>query len=450
MTQQFDVVCIGTGSAASTVASRCRAAGWTVAIIDKRPFGGTCALRGCDPKKVLVGAADVIDWARRMRGRGVQAEQLRIDWAELMQFKRTFTEPTPQAKENHFRKAGIATFHGPARFTGANTLEVNGDALQSKHVVIATGAKPAALAIPGEDLVTISDEFLELETFPPRIIFIGGGYISMEFAHVAAIAGAQVTIVHRGPRPLEGFDPDLVTMIVAGLRDRGVDVQLSASVEAIESSGNALRLTASRGSDKAILESEMIVHGAGRVPEIDDLNLDAAKVEWDRRGVKVNAYLQSVTNPAVYAAGDAAASGNPPLTPVAGYEGAIVASNLIYGNREKAEPGAVPTVAFTIPPIASVGLREEQAAAAGIKFRKTFSPTHGWYSSRRIGEPHSGFKILIDEATDQIVGAHLLGHNSEELINLFTIAIQSKIRASELRKLIFAYPTHGSNVQYML
>jgi len=244
MTQQFDVVCIGTGSAASTVASQCRAAGWTVAIIDKRPFGGTCALRGCDPKKVLVGAADVLDWARRMQGRGVQAEQLRLDWPDLMRFKRTFTEPTPKAREDDFRAANIATFHGPARFTGTNTLEVNGDIFQARYVVIATGAKPATLAIPGENLVTISDEFLELETLPPRIIFIGGGYISMEFAHVAAIAGAHVTIVHRGPRPLERFDPDLVAMIVAGLRDRGVDVQLNASVEAVESSGDALRLMA--------------------------------------------------------------------------------------------------------------------------------------------------------------------------------------------------------------
>jgi len=194
----------------------------------------------------------------------------------------------------------------------------------------------------------------------------------------------------------------------------------------------------------------MIVHGAGRTPEIADLNLNAAKVEWNPRGVKVNEYLQSVSNPAVYSAGDSAASGNPPLTPVAGYEGGVVATNLLEGNRAKADPGAVPTVAFTIPPLASVGLREDQAVAAGIRFRKTFQETHGWYSSRRINEPHSGFKILIDEATDQIVGAHLLGHNAEELINLFTLAIHSKIRTSDLRKMIFAYPTHASNVQYML
>ena len=140
----------------------------------------------------------------------------------------------------------------------------------------------------------------------------------------------------------------------------------------------------------------------------------------------------------------------PPLTPVAGYEGKVVAANLLHGNREKANPGPVPTVAFTVPPLASVGMREEQAVAAEIRFRKTFHKTQGWYSSRRIAEPHSGFKILIDEDSDQIVGAHLFGHNAEELINLFTVAMQLKIRAADLRGMIFAYPTHGSNVQYML
>ena len=123
---------------------------------------------------------------------------------------------------------------------------------------------------------------------------------------------------------------------------------------------------------------------------------------------------------------------------------------MLEGNREKANPGAVPTIAFTIPPLASVGLREDQAVSAGVRFRKTFQETQGWYSSRRISEAHSGFKVLIDESSDQILGAHLLGHNAEEIINLFAMAIHSKIRASDLREMIFAYPTHGSNLRYML
>src|SRR5712671_4060916 len=147
MTRKFDLVVIGTGSAASAVASKCRSAGWEVAIIDSRPFGGTCALRGCDPKKVLVGAAEAIDWVRRMKGRGVHAEDARIEWAELMRFKRTFTDPVPKSLEQRFAKAGIHAFHGRARFVDPTALEVGDDILEGRYVVIAIGAKPRKLCI---------------------------------------------------------------------------------------------------------------------------------------------------------------------------------------------------------------------------------------------------------------------------------------------------------------
>ena len=192
MAKQFDVVAIGTGAAASAVASRCRAAGWQVAIIDSRPFGGTCALRGCDPKKVLVGAAEVLDWERRMKGNGIRSEQLSIDWRELMRFKRTFTQPVPKQREESFAKAGIVAFHGRARFVGEKTVQVGDEVLQARFVVIAAGQKPADLKIPGQELLTTSEQFLELDELPRRILFVGGGYIAFEFAHVAARAGSQV------------------------------------------------------------------------------------------------------------------------------------------------------------------------------------------------------------------------------------------------------------------
>src|SRR5229473_3395297 len=316
MTRKFDLVAIGTGSAASAVASRCRSAGWQVAIVDSRPFGGTCALRGCDPKKVLVGAAEVVDWARRMKGKGIQAEKLQIDWQELMRFKRSFTEPVPKHREEGFAKAGIAAFHGRARFVGPSTVQVGDEALEGRYVVIASGQKPADLKISGAEHLTTSDQFLELNELPRRILFIGGGYIAFEFAHVAVRAGSEVTIVHRGARPLPRFDPDLVDQLVARTRELGADVQLGTQAEGIEKSSGLWIVRASAAGQKRTFEAEMVVHAAGRAPEIDDLNLDTAGVEWDRRGVQVNEFLQSVSNPAVYAAGDAAASGGPPLTPV--------------------------------------------------------------------------------------------------------------------------------------
>lgn len=365
MNRKFDLIAIGTGSAASAVASRCNAAGWQVAIVDSRPFGGTCALRGCDPKKVLVGAADVTDWARRMQGKGIKTKQLEIDWHKLMRFKRSFTEPVPKHREEGFAKAGIAAFHGRAHFIGPSTIQVGDDVLEGRYVVIATGQKPAELKIPGIEHLITSEQFLELDELPPRILFIGGGYIAFEFAHVALRAGSHVTIVHRGARPLPLFDPDLVDQLVERTRELGADIQLGSEVVEIEKSSGGLTVRASTSGQERMFEADLVVHAAGREPEIDDLNLDAAGVEWDKRGVKINGSLQSVSNPAVYAAGDAAASEGAPLTPVAAYEGMIVAKNLLKGNRQKPNYLGIPTVVFTIPPLASVGLSERKAKRAG-------------------------------------------------------------------------------------
>jgi len=449
--QTFDLVVIGTGSAASTVAYQCRSSGWQVAVVDSRPFGGTCALRGCDPKKVLVGAAEVIDWTHRMKGKGVRAEQAKIEWPELMRFKRSFIEPVPRHREEGFSKAGIAAFQGRAHFIGPTVVQVGKDVLEGRHVVVATGAQPVKLQIPGEEHLTTSDQFLELNELPRRIIFVGGGYISFEFAHIAARAGAQVTILHRGARPLGGFDPDLVDQLVQRTRELGVDVQLQTEVNGIESASTCLTIRASVAGETRLFEANMVVHGAGRVPEIDDLGLEAAGVGYDaKRGVEVNEYLQSVSNPAVYAGGDAAASGGPPLTPAAGYEGEIVAVNLLEGNQRKPNYLGVPSVVFTVPPLASVGLLEQTAQEQGLRVRINHQKTSTWYSSRRVGESCSGFKVLLEEGTDRLLGAHLLGHHAEEIINLFALAIRSRLPASHLRELLFAYPTHASDFWYMV
>ncbi len=450
MKMALDLVVVGTGTAASTVASRCRSAGWNVAIIDSLPFGGTCALRGCDPKKVLVGAADVIDWSRRMKGKGILAEGARIDWSDLMAFKRTFTDPTPKRREEGLKSSGVETFHGRARFVGPTTVEVGADRLEARRLVIAAGAKPVDLKIPGAELLTTSDRFLELNELPPRLVFVGGGYISFEFAHVAARVGAQATILHRGPRPLAGFDPDLVGQLVARTRKIGVDVQLEAEVKAIEETAKGLVVHAEVARAEKTIEADLVVHGAGRVPDIDDLGLDVAGVERGARGVTVNEYLQSVSNPAVYAAGDAAATGGMPLTPVAGYEGGIVAKNLLEGNHQKPDYLGVPSVVFTIPPLATVGLQEQKARELDLRFKSHREDTSSWYSSRRVGEECSGFKVLVEEGSGRVLGAHLLGPHAEETINLFALAIRRGIAATELKEMIYAYPTQASDVQYMV
>ncbi|MGI9006801.1 MAG: dihydrolipoyl dehydrogenase family protein [Streptosporangiaceae bacterium] len=446
-----DLIVLGTGSAAQSVAYPCREAGWSVTVVDSSPFGGTCQLRGCDPKKVLVGVSELVDWTRRMQGKGISAPLPALAWTDMIRFKRTFVHDVPAATKESFREAGILTVHGRAHFVGPASLRVGDETLNGRHVVIATGARHAPLGIPGEEYLTTSTGFLELEELPRRVSFVGGGYIAFEFAHVATRGGAEVRILHRGDRPLEGFDADLVGQLVEITRDLGVDVQVRTAVTAIEKRGQEFVVHVRAGEKIREVTADLVVHAAGRVPEIDDLALDAAGIaRAGKGGVVVNEYLQSVSNPAVYAAGDAVASGGLPLTPVAGMQGSTVASNLLNGNTRTPNYQGIPSVVFTTPPLARVGLDEATAQAQGLRFTTQQDDTSGWYSSRRVALAHTGFKTLIEEGTERILGAHLLGLHAEEVVNIFGLAIRTGLSAHELKDMVYAYPTSASDISSMV
>ena len=448
--QHFDVLVIGTGAAGKTVAYGCREKGLSVAVVDNRPYGGTCQNRGCDPKKVLVGATEALEWAQQLNGKGITYRDLHIDWSMLMQFKKTFVEHVPESTEQGFKEAGIQTFHGTATFLDKNTVIINGEVIQAKTIVLATGATPMKLGMAGEEYVAISDDFLDLPVLPKRIIFIGGGYISFEFAHIAKRAGADVTILHRSQHVLAGFDHDLVQKLVEATKELGISVMLNTPVDGIEKTVTLLNVhTTTKDGIKRSFEADLVVHGAGRVPYLAELNLEKAGVAYDKKGVLVNEYLQSVSNPSVYAAGDAAAYGLP-LTPVAGKEGYVVAHNILSAEKKRADFKAIPSVVFTLPPLATVGLKEEEAREKGYDFTVKFGDTSSWYSSKRINERFAGYKTIVEKGTGRILGAHLLGHNAEEVINLFAMAIAKNLTADDLKSLICAYPTRSSDVQYMV
>lgn len=446
MTQNYDVIVIGVGMAGLNIARKCRAAGLEVAVVDELPYGGTCMLRGCDPKKVLVGAAELVSWQQRMAGGGVDGK-LHIAWADLIKFKRTFTDATPQMLEKSLSENGVATYHGTVHFVDANSLQVGGETLTARYIVIATGAKPRPLGIPGAELAITSTDFLELETLPKRIVFIGGGYISFEFSHIAVRAGAEVTILHRGERPLENFDADLVMQLVEASQSVGIAIRLGVEVTAIEKTQTGFTVHTRDGKS---FEADLVVHGAGRVPAIDGLDFEKAGVEYNARGVIVNEYLQSISNPAVYAAGDSAASSGMPLTPVAVTEGHVVASNILKGNERTPDYTGVPSVVFTIPSLARVGLSEEEASAQGLKFTVNHQETSGWYSARRTNEKHTGFKVLVEEDSGRILGAHLLGAHAGEVINLFALAIRNGITSADIKKTIFVHPAESSDISHMV
>ena len=444
--KRYDLVVIGSGTAAQVASGRVRAAGRSVAVIDHRPFGGTCALRGCDPKKMLISGAEVIDFARRMHGRGVSGK-VRIDWPALMAFKRAFTDPIPEKQERSHARRGIDAFHGLARFVGRDAVKVDGTVLNGAYILIATGARPAPLGIPGEEHVATSDRFLELETLPKRIALIGGGYIAAEVSHIAARAGASVTILQRGPRLLPQFDPDLVGWLTEKFRAIGVDVRTGAAVTAVERVPTGFRIRA--GTTAAPLEADLVVHAAGRVPDIAALDLAAAGVAVENGRLKLNEFLQSVSNPVVYAASDAAAAG-PPLTPVSSHDGKVVAANMLDGNRQRPDYRGVPSIAFTLPPIARVGASESDARGEGRKVRVKSETAPGWYTARRVAETVYGYKTIVEEDTGRILGAHLVGPNVDEVINVFGLAIRHGLTVDDLKSTIFGYPTGASDVGYMV
>ncbi len=444
----YDLIVIGTGTAAQGAAARVRKAGRSVAVIDHRPFGGTCALRGCDPKKVLVGGADVVDFARRMHQRGVTGE-IRIDWKELIAFKRSFTDPVPNKQEEAFAKQGIDAFHGVARFTGPDTINVDGRVLKGRNILIASGARPAPLSFPGAEHAIMSDAFMELEHLPERIAMVGGGYVAAEFSHIAARAGAKVTVLERGERMLAKFDADLVGWLMEKFRDIGIDVHTQSTVTAIEPSSEEYRVHTQTSEGEAIVVADLVVHAAGRVPDIEVLNLPAGGVATEGGRLQLNEYLQSVTNPIVYAAGDAAEKG-PPLTPVSSHDAKVVAANILEGNRHRPDYRGVPTVAFTLPPIAAVGLSEAAARQQHPNVRVNSADVPDWYTARRVGESVYAYKTLVDEVSGQILGAHLVGPHADEVINLFGIAIRHNLTVEDLKSTIFSYPTGASDIGYML
>src|SRR3989440_7936090 len=448
MDRQYDLVVVGSG-VTSAVASRCREAGWSVAVVDRQPFGGTCALRGCVPKKILVGAAEAVNAARDLTGRGVPADGLTLEWPRLIAFKRELIGGTTEHTERTWTETGIELFHGVARFVGPTTLVVGDERLTGRRVLIAAGAMPVPLTFPGAERVNTSDRFLDLPRMPARVLFIGGGYISFEFAHVAARAGAQVTVLHRGRRPLEAFDPDLVEQLVRRSRELGIRVELETEVRGIDTSAGGLVVRGARRGGEVTFETDLAVHGAGRVPELDALDLEAAGVKREQRGVVVNEFLQSVSNPAVYAGGDAAANG-PQLTPKADHDAAVLTANFLEGNHRTVNYEGFASAVFTVPPLASTGLSEADARARGSKLRVNFQETSGWFNTRRTGETVSGFKVLVDEETKRVLGAHLLGPQADEVINLFAVAIRLGLRVDDLKETLFSYPTFGSDIRFMV
>jgi glutathione reductase (NADPH) len=445
----FDLIIVGTGVSGRTAAEEAARAGLRTAVVDCRPFGGTCALRGCEPKKILVAAAEVPLRARGQCGHGV-AGDTRLDWSQLHAFKRRFTDDLPAEFEAGMLEAGQTPLHGVARFTSPNALEIGGEAYTADAFFLGTGAKPRPLGIPGAELLVDSEEFMDLPDVPRRVLFVGGGLISFEFAGVAAAAGAQPIILHRSEHPLKGFDPDLVDVLVAQYAEWGIDVRVNAPVASVrrgrfgEDAAFVVEL-----ADGSSLAADLVVHGAGRVPDLDALDLAAGGIAATPRGITVDPRMRSATNERVWAAGDSADSG-PALTPVGVSQGRVAMANIVSPGSATWNPVTVPSAVFSQPVLAKVGLAELEATARGQQVDVKLTDTSEWLSSQRVGLKHTAAKTIVECGTGRILGAHIVGHNAEETINLFALAIAAEQTVADLKRILWAYPTAASEIVYLV
>lgn len=449
MTTKYDVVVLGTGNAGMAAAGVAREAGKTVAMVESRDVGGTCPLRGCVPKKVLVAAAQVLHQIELAPAHHIEVGKPRLDWAKLIEREQGFVDGVPEAFADSLRSRGIELVTGRARFTGRNTIDVEGTILEAGKIVIATGSTPRPLAIPGAEHLITSDDILTDPVQPDRLIFIGGGVIALEFAHVLARAGTRVTILEAMDRLLPRMDADAVAQIARESERIGIELLTGVTVHEIAANGNQLEVRFQHDGENKSLVADRVVNGAGRIPDIAALDLDAGGVEVDGTRIKTDDHLRSTSNPDVYVAGDALWS-SAQLSPVATYEGRLVGENIVNGDSRTPEYGHMPAGVYTVPALASVGLTEAEATDKGLSFAVKTNHMTGWRSARTHAETAAWSKVLVEDETDRILGAHIVGHGAEEVIHLLSFAMQHGIAAAQLKDAVYGYPTFTSDLKFMV
>ena len=448
MPQKFDVIIVGGGNAGFGVSAVAAEAGKSIAFIEERDFGGTCPNRGCTPKKVLVAAAHALHEIETAPAHCIEVGEAKLDWAKLIDRKSELIDFIPGAMRATAEKRGTV-FEGRAKFTGPNSVEVNGEVLEGAHIVIATGSTPRPLPIPGAEHMITSDEILSDRERPERVIFIGGGVIAMEFSHVYARAGTDVTILEALPQLLPRLDGDAVATIQKETERLGVTVKTGVKVTGIAETGTGLEVTFEHDGTEQHLEADRVVNGAGRIANVAGLDLEAGGIAHDGIRIEVDENLRSTSNPAVWVAGDALVQ-SAQLSPVATYEGRLVGHNIVNADQKAPDYSVIPNAVYTVPALSSVGLTEAEAQDKGLDVSVTTSDMSGWFATKTYAESVAWSKVLTDKATGKIVGAHLIGHSGEELIHLFAMAMRHGIPAAEIKESFFAFPTFSADVKSMI
>ena len=446
---KYDVVILGGGNAGMGVTVATRAAGLSVAMIEARDLGGTCPNRGCTPKKVLVAATHTLDEIERADRHGITVDTPRLDWRALIDREKDMIRDIPSRLSRLMAKRGVDVIVGEAAFIGSNAVSVDGRELEARNIVIATGSKPRPLSIPGAEHMTISDDVLNGPVLPRAVIFVGGGVIAFELGQVYARAGVAVTILEALPHLLGTFDADAVARIRDESERIGIRVRTLAWVKRIDKANGRLFVSFVAEGVECTVDADRVVNCAGRVANVEGLDLGAGVIVHREGRIEIDDHLRSRSNPDVYVCGDAVWN-SPQLSPVATYEGGIVGRNIVDGPRHRPDYGQIPASLYTVPALASVGLTEAKAKEQGLGVEVHVNDMRGWLSARTYAETVAWSKIIVEETTNRIVGAHMVGHAGEELIHIFALAMKHGITASQLSETVYGFPTFASDIRNMM
>ncbi|MGB5983619.1 MAG: NAD(P)/FAD-dependent oxidoreductase [Nonlabens sp.] len=444
--KKFDVFVFGTGTAGKYVADQCAQNGKKVGIIDNRDYGGTCSQRGCDPKKLMLASMEAYEFGKNMKGDGIKNVP-EIDFNAAHRYAKRYVSDIPSNTEEMLKNDGVACYHGEAHFVDEHTIELDGEKIQSDVFVIATGLKTRPLGIPGEEYALTSGDFFGLQEPPKTVVFIGAGYIGMEFSHMLNRSGSKVTILERDDQIMKPFEAFTANMLDTASTEQGINILKNAQVSSIEKKGDRFVVNYAMDDGTHQITFDTVFNTAGRVPSIDVLQLENANVVTTTAGVQVNHYLQSTSQSHFYACGDVS-SKNLPLTPLSGKEAKVVTRNIL-NKKEKFDFPVIPSVAFTIPNCGGIGMTEIEAENAGLHFDVIERDASDWFNNQRINAQYYAFKILVEKETDKILGTHILGQEAAEQLNMFAIAMKADLKWSDLKDTIFTYPSWGNDILSM-
>ncbi len=415
----YDLFVIGAGSGGVRAARMAAARGARVAVAEAGRLGGTCVNVGCVPKKLMVYAAGFADAFEDAVGFGWESANPAFSWPALIAAKDLEITRLNGVYQRLLNASGVEIFEGRAHLADAHTVVVGDRRLTTETVLIATGGRPFVPDVPGADLGIVSDAVFSLPELPPRVAIIGGGYIAVEFAGIMRGLGAEVSLIYRGPLFLRGFDNDIRATLAGEMAKRGVNLRFNMEVDRLETAtGGGIRVCGPTGDE---VEADLVLWATGRVPNTGGLGLEELGVEFKENGaIAVDEHSRSSV-PGIYAIGDC--TDRMALTPVAIAE-AMALVETLNGNPTAMDYGKIPSAVFSQPPIGTVGLTESEARQHCREvrvYRSSFRPMNNTLAGR---DEHTMMKLVVDAATDEVLGVHMVGPDAGEIIQGFAVALK--------------------------